>query len=214
MIKVMVVDDLPILRESLKFIIEQDSDIEVVGCAENGEEAFELCQSLTPDVVLMDLMMPVCDGVEGTRLIKTNYPLVKVLILTIYGDDEMVLQALKNGAEGYILKDIEPLQLCQAIKSLADGVAVIRQEALSTFMRRMKTMEKALFEYKEFIVEFSKKELDIIRLVAEGKTSKEIAEHLYFSEGTIKNTISSLLERLQLQDRTQLAVYAWKNGLI
>lgn len=214
MIKVLVVDDLPILRESLKFIIEQDPQIEVIGCAENGKEAFELCEKLAPDVVLMDLIMPVCNGVEGTLMIKTCYPFIKVLILTIYGDEENVVQALKNGADGYILKDIEPETLRQAIKNLAEGVAVIQQDALSTFIRQMDMMENSMVEHKRLIMEFSQKELDIIRLVVEGKTTKEIAGCLYFSEGTIKNTISKLLERLQLQDRTQLAIYAVKNKLV
>jgi DNA-binding NarL/FixJ family response regulator len=214
MVKVLVVDDLPILRESLKFIIEQDPQIEVVGCAENGKEAFELCEKLAPDVVLMDLMMPVCDGVEGTLIIKTRYPFIKVLILTIYGDDENVAQALKNGADGYILKDIEPDKLRRVIKNLADGVAVIQQDVLSTFIQQMDVMESFLVEHKRLIAEFSQKELDIIRLVVEGKNTKEIADCLHFSEGTIRNTISKLLERLQLQDRRQLAVYAMKNKLV
>ncbi len=214
MVKVLVVDDLPILRESLKFIIEQDPQIEVVGCAENGKEAFEFCEKLAPDVVLMDLMMPVCDGVEGTRMIKTRHPSIKVLILTIYGDDENIARALKNGADGYILKDIEPDKLRRAIKNLADGVAVLQQDVFSIFVQQMNMMESFLVEHKRLIAEFSQKELDIIRLVVEGKTTKEIAGCLHFSEGTIKNIISKLLERLQLQDRTQLAVYAMKNKLI
>lgn len=214
MVKVLVVDDQPILRESLKFIIEQDPEIGVVGCAANGKEAFELCQTTIPDVVLMDLMMPICDGVAGTELIKSKYPSVKVLILTVYGDHENVAKALKKGAEGYILKDIEPHGLRQAIKSMAEGVPVVHQDVLSGLIKRMDAIERALIEHKKFIVEFSGKELEIIRLIVEGKDNKEIASCMHFSEGNIKNTISKILDKLQLQDRTQLAVYALKNKLV
>lgn len=147
-------------------------------------------------------------------MIKTRHPSIKVLILTIYGDDENIARALKNGADGYILKDIEPDKLRRAIKNLADGVAVLQQDVFSIFVQQMNMMESFLVEHKRLIAEFSQKELDIIRLVVEGKTTKEIAGCLHFSEGTIKNIISKLLERLQLQDRTQLAVYAMKNKLI
>lgn len=214
MVRVLVVDDQPILRESLKFIIEQDPEIEVVGCAGNGNEAFEFCKTTVPDVVLMDLVMPICDGVMGTELIKSNYPDVRVLILTVYGDNENVVNALKKGAEGYILKDIDPHGLRQAIKSIAGGIPVVHQAALSGVIHRVNEMERTLLEHKRFIVEFSRKELEIIRLIVAGKNNKEIAACIHFSEGNVKNTISRILDKLNLQDRTQLAVYAVKNNLV
>src|SRR5690554_2342466 len=127
MIKVLIVDDQIILRESLKFIIEQDKDINVIGLAGNGKEAFSLCEQLNPDVVLMDIMMPKCDGVEGTRLIKSKYKEIKVIILTTFNDEGNVTRAIKNGADGYVLKDISPDQLILTVKSVFKGYSIMHQ---------------------------------------------------------------------------------------
>ena len=133
MIKVLIVDDQIILRESLKFIIEQDTDINVVGLAGNGAEAFSLCGKLKPDVVLMDIMMPDCDGVEGTRLIKSKYESIKVIILTTFNDEKNVSRAIKSGADGYVLKDISPEQLILAIKSVFNGFSIMQAKHLKYF---------------------------------------------------------------------------------
>ncbi|MDQ2085414.1 response regulator transcription factor [Herbivorax sp. ANBcel31] len=217
MIKVIIVDDQIILRESLKFIIEQDSDIEVVGLAGNGKEALSVCEQLSPDVVLMDIMMPQCDGVEGTELIKSKYDKIKVIILTTFNDEENVSKAIKNGADGYVLKDISPDELILAVKSVFRGFSIMHHSTLSTFAGNK---EKSNKKNKKSVktngtnVRLSKKELKILNLIVDGKNNKEIAKEMFITEGTVKNAISQMLDKLDLKDRTQLAVFAVKNNIL
>ncbi|NLI57129.1 MAG: response regulator transcription factor [Clostridium sp.] len=219
MIKVLIVDDQIILRESLKFIIEQDKDINVIGLAGNGKEAFSLCEQLNPDVVLMDIMMPKCDGVEGTRLIKSKYKEIKVIILTTFNDEGNVTRAIKNGADGYVLKDISPDQLILTVKSVFKGYSIMHQSTLNTFIdskdKEKKNKKTSANIKKEKVnVRLGKRELEILNLIVEGKNNKEIAETMFISEGTVKNTISHMLNKLNLKDRTQLAVFAVKNNIL
>lgn len=215
MIKVIIVDDQVILRESLKFIIEQDNDIEIVGCTGNGKDALDMCDELLPDIVLMDLIMPVCDGVKGTKLIKAKHSQIKVIILTTYSDDENVSRALKNGADGYILKDIKPTDLVTAIKSTVKGLGVIHQNAFSSIVRQFNISSKPgnVREPSQYI-DLTDRELSVIQLIVDGKGNKEIALDLYLTEGSIKNIVSGILSKLKLKDRTQLAVFAVKNNLV
>ncbi len=213
MIKVIIADDQKIIREGLKFIIEQDKDIEVLGFAGNGKEALEQCKTLVPDVVLMDIMMPDCNGVEGTKLIKEAMPSVKVIILTTFRDDENISAALKNGADGYVLKDIDTDELILTIKSVYKGLHVIHDNAFGVVKGKIsesKTTEKV----EKNTVPLTPREIEIVRLIVYGKSNKEIAASLFLSEGSIRNVISSILMKLELKDRTQLAVYAVKNDLI
>lgn len=136
MIKVLLVDDQAILREGIKRILEQDKDIKVVGCAENGKRALILCQQLMPDVVLMDIEMPICDGVEGTRLIKTKFKNIKVVILTVFNDDDRIQSALSNGADGYILKDIDEEKLILAVKGAAAGLGVMHMSTYNNVVKK------------------------------------------------------------------------------
>lgn len=215
MIKVLVVDDQVLFRESLKFLIEQDLEIEVVGCAANGIEAEKLCSELQPDLVLMDIMMPVANGVEGTQLIKAKHPAVKIMILTTFDDEENVAQALKNGAEAYILKDVKPEVLVLAIKSLAKGMPVMHQKVLMAMLKQLNGDEgppTVKFDLNRW--KLSHRELNVIQLIVDGKTNKEIAACLNFTEGSVKNIITVVLDKLNLKDRTQLAVFAIKNHLV
>lgn len=217
MIKVLIVDDQIILRESLKFIIEQDSDINVVGLAGNGKEALSMCEKLNPDVVLMDIMMPECDGVEGTRLIKSKYETIKVIILTTFNDEKNVSTAIKNGADGYVLKDISPDQLILAIKSVFKGFSIMQQSTLNTFAdsKEKRNNKKSItVKVKGVNIKLGKNELEILNLIVEGKSNKEMAETMFITEGTVKNTISHMLGKLNLKDRTQLAVFAVKNNIL
>lgn len=217
MIKVLIVDDQIILRESLKFIIEQDSDINVVGLAGNGKEALSMCEKLNPDVVLMDIMMPECDGVEGTRLIKSKYETIKVIILTTFNDEKNVSTAIKNGADGYVLKDISPDQLILAIKSVFKGFSIMQQSTLNTFAdsKEKRNNKKSItVKVKGVNIKLGKNELEILNLIVEGKSNKEIAETMFITEGTVKNTISHMLGKLNLKDRTQLAVFAVTNNIL
>lgn len=214
MINVLLVDDQVILRESLKFIIEQDSDIKVVGCCGNGRDALKMCDELLPDIVLMDIMMPGCDGVEGTKLIKSKYSSIKVLILTTFNDQENISKALKNGADGYILKDLKPDELILAIKSTSKGMGVFHQNAVDTFVNRMNSSEPAAKQQPTVEVDLTERELSIVQLIVDGKNNREIAAVLFISEGTVKNIITGILDKLGFKDRTQLAVFAVKNKLV
>jgi DNA-binding NarL/FixJ family response regulator len=207
------VDDHVMLRESIKFVIEQDEEIEVIGCAANGMEAFELCQQFLPDLVLMDIVMPVCDGIEGTRLIKTKYPDIKVIILTTFDDDENIVKAMQNGAEGYILKDLEPAELATVIKNTTRGLRVIHQNVFNTIIKQMMPAMAPAGEFKPGI-KLTDKEKIIINWVVKGKSNREIADIVALSEGRVKNIITEILAKLDLEDRTQLAVYAVRNNLV
>ncbi|TYQ15232.1 UNVERIFIED_CONTAM: LuxR family two component transcriptional regulator [Acetivibrio alkalicellulosi] len=215
MINVLLVDDQVILRESLKFIIEQDEDINVIGLAGNGNEALKLCEKLKPDVVLMDIMMPECNGVEGTKLIKSKFNTIKVIILTTFNDEENISKALKNGADGYVLKDLSPDELIMAVKSVSKGFSIMHHSALNTLTCKKEASQSSKPTVSPKIdVNLTDRELTIISLIVDGKSNKEIAETMFITEGTVKNTISHILDKLSLKDRTQLAVFAVKNNIV
>lgn len=215
MIRVLIADDQTMIRNGIKFIIEQDKEIEVVGCASNGREACELCEKLRPDVVLMDIVMPVCDGIEGTRLIKEKCGGTKVLILTTFNEDENVSRALKNGADGFMLKDIETEELLLTLKSIAKGLRVIHEDAFDAVVKQLDSGKKHP-EHRSVIPEghLSEREKTIIQLIVFGKNNREIAGELFLSEGSVRNMISAVLSKLNLKDRTQLAVFAVKNNIV
>jgi DNA-binding NarL/FixJ family response regulator len=217
MIKVMIVDDQDIVVEGIKSILEADPDIEVVGSANNGLDAVRLCEKLSPDLVLMDIIMPVCDGIEGTRLIKASFPDVKVLVLTTFSDEHNILEAIQNGADGYILKDIKPEELRFTVKNMAKGLSVIHQNVFQTLLKKVTIVDNAAAETGvngSIPFKLTEQELAIIQQIVFGKNNREIATEIYLSEGRVRNIITGILEKLQLKDRTQLAVYAVKNKLI
>ena len=209
MIKVVIADDIMILRQGLQAILELDKDIQVVGMATNGNEAYELCESIMPDIVLMDMRMPVFDGAYGTKKIKESYPQIKVLVLTTFDDDETIEGAIQSGADGYILKEMENEKIIQSVKSVCQGVNVFGQ---GVFLN-MRTKMKKPTVTSETVKTLTSKELEIIKCVVEGMDNKEIATTLFLAEGTVRNNISKLLEKLELKDRTQLAVFGVKNNL-
>lgn len=214
MIKVLIVDDHSIVREGIKCIIEQDPDIEVVGTAADGEEAFDMCGKLSPDVVLMDLTMPGRNGVEGTLLIKNNYESIKVIILTIFSDDENVTKALNNGADGYILKDIKPIELIITIKSVALGLSIMQKNTFSSVVKHISNCnDNPDLIQNRLEVKLSPREMDLLRLLADGRDNREIAANLFLSEGSVRNLISGVLRKLNLRDRIHLVIYAVKNGI-
>ena len=214
MIRIIIADDQPVIRDGLKFIIEQKEEFKVVGCAGNGIEAFELCKSLNPDIVLMDIVMPLCDGVEGTSLIKTKYPDIKIIILTTFSDEEKIAFALKNGASGYVLKDIESDELLLTIKSIHKGLRVLHETAYNVVLKNMAKSELANTGEKDDSPEFTRREIDINRLIVYGKSNKQIASNLYLSEGSVRNMISAILSKAGLKDRTQLAVFAMRKNIV
>lgn len=214
MIQVMIVDDDPLICESMKMILGLNEHIQVTGTAANGLEAVSLVRSGVPaDVVLMDIRMPGCDGVEGTRLMKEAAPDSKVLILTTFDDDEFIIEALRNGARGYLLKNISPERIIQGIRTVHDGDMLIHPDIARKLTELLRPSSPAhdghsmgwSSEYR-----LTPTEEQVVALIAEGMTNKEIAQRLYLSEGTIKNYVTDILGKLHLRDRTQIAIMYWK----
>lgn len=208
MINVVIADDVQILRAGLRAVLAQDSEIKVVGEAGNGKEAYELCVRLRPDVVLMDMRMPDFDGGYGTRKIKDTLEGVKVLVLTTFDDKETVDKAVSSGADGYILKEMDNDKIISSIKAVAGGINVFCNNIFQSIRREVAAPQDA----KNY--DLTEREIDFLRLICDGCDNKEIAAKLYLAEGTVRNGISRLLEKLKLKDRTQLAVFAIKNNLV
>lgn len=213
MIKIIIADDIPILCQGLKAILSQDKDIEVVGMAGNGLEAYQLTEKLLPDVVLMDMRMPEYDGEFGTRKIKESFPNIKVIILTTFDDEENISKAMSGGADGYLLKEMDNDTVIRSLKMVMDGISVFGSSATGTIQKRF-SQSSAVTSAPKQNIPLTDRELDIIRLIAEGMDNKEISSTLYLAEGTVRNNISKMLEKLSLKDRTQLAVYAIKNNIV
>lgn len=210
-IKILIVDDEKLIREGLKIMLSTFDDIDVIGTAENGYKALEICKSKEIDVVLMDIRMKDCDGVMGTRLIKEQFTKIKVIILTTFKDKEYIQDALKYGAFGYLLKDSSHEVIYEGIKTAYMGNMVVHPEvANEIFINSDYSINnKEIPKY-----DFSDKEIQIIKYIAEGLTNKEISEKLYLSEGTIKNNITNILSKVNLRDRTQIAIFAFKNRIV
>lgn len=215
-IKILICDDQSLFREALRTLLTAYSDLTVVGEASNGEEAIRLATSKSPDVVLMDLRMPVMDGVEATRRINQSAKDVKVIVLTTFDDDETVFEGLRAGAVGYLLKDVSSDKLVEAIRSANKGeyflLPSITAKVVSEFSRISKpTVRK---QESDLIDPLSPREIEILRIVASGASNKEIANMLFISEGTVKNHLSSILSKLGVRDRMQAILKAKELGLI
>ena len=217
MIKVLIVDDQELIRESLKVVLSVSGDIEVVDLVPSVSEALKSAAKNCPDVVLMDIRMPEMDGVEGTKLMKERYPKVKVVLLTTFDDDEYVFGALKNGASGYLLKGSSVSDLAKAIQIAHSGGAMLNPNIASKMISQFSDMAKRSSQIKVeegLTGDLSKSEWQIIQTVGQGMSNKEIARELCLSEGTVRNSISNILSKLNLRDRTQLAIWAVQNGVI
>ena len=217
MIKVLIVDDQELIRESLKVILNVSGDIEVADAVPSVAEALKSAARYRPDVVLMDIRMPGTDGVEGTKLIMDRYPRTKVIILTTFDDDEYVFGALKNGASGYLLKGSSVSDLSEAIRIAYTGGAMINPNIASKVIHQFSSMARGpsgIQVDKELTADISKSEWQIIRTVGSGMSNKEIAKELCLSEGTVRNSLSNILFKLDLRDRTQLAIWAVQTGVV
>jgi DNA-binding NarL/FixJ family response regulator len=212
MIKLLICDDQYVVREGLKAIFETDTDLQVVGTAADGAEALELIAQLQPDLVLMDLKMPVMNGVQATRHIRQKYPDIRILVLTTYDADEWVFDAIRSGAAGYLLKDTQREALIAAIKDTIAGKtpvdAAVAGKLFAQVVQGTPGPQSALID------SLTEREKDILRLLSAGLSNADIAARLYFSEGTVRNYISSILDKLGVADRTQAAVLALRCGLV
>lgn len=216
MIKVMLVDDQNLIRDGIKMILGLCEEIEVVEEAVNGKEAVEKAKKNKDiDVVMMDIKMPEMNGVEATKIIKEMKDSPKVVILTTFKDDEYLFEALKNGADGYILKDVKSDEIVEAIKTVHSGNMLLRSEMAEKILKFIdginKTEEKKEVSISGPYESLTQREVEIAVLISEGKSNKEISETLYITEGTVKNHLTRILAKLQLRDRTQLALYVNKH---
>jgi len=207
-IKVLIVDDHGVVREGLRAYLEVEPDITVVGEARDGQEGVRRAQELHPDVVLMDLVMPRMDGVEATARIKQQAPSIHVIVLTSFLDDDRVLPAIKAGATSYLLKDVAAPDLIRAIRAATAGQAQLHPEVARRLMQQVSSPRKP-----DAGAQLTDREREVLRLLAEGRSNKEIARLLVVSERTVKGHVSNILGKLGLQDRTQAALYAVRHGL-
>lgn len=211
LISVMLVDDHKVVRQGVRAFLQTQADLVVVAEAENGATAVALAAEHAPDVALMDLIMPGMDGVEATRRVKQVSPRTQVIVLTSYHEDEHIFPAIRAGALSYVLKDIEPGELATAVRKAAQGEAVLHPRVAARVVqeihgRRQETLNP--------FTELSERELEVIRLIADGLSNSDIAAALVISEKTVKSHVSNILSKLHLADRTQAAVYAWREGIV
>ena len=214
-IHLLLVDDQRLMRDGLRILLELEPDLEVVGEADNGAEALEAYRQLAPDVVLMDIRMPVMDGVEATRRLRAEHPEAKIIILTTFDDNEYVFEGLRAGALGYLLKDVSGEELAAAIRVVAAGGSMIEPSVARKVVAEFARLAPASPESKNELIEpLSEREIEILKLVSQGLTNKEIAAKLYLAEGTVKNYVTSILQKINARDRTQAALRARESGLL
>ena len=212
-IKVMLVDDEQLIRSGLKIMLETYPDIEVIHQAGNGREAFECCKKEVPDVVLMDIRMPVSTGIEGTKLIKEAYPEVKIVMVTTFQDTEYIVEAMQYGASGYLLKDSSYEAIYDGIKVALSGKVVMDATVSEKLVMQSKAPASSTEKTDISSFGLTEREIELIRLVSQGLNNKEISEALFLSEGTVKNNISTILSKLALRDRTQLVIFAYDHHI-
>jgi two-component system, NarL family, response regulator LiaR len=210
-ISVLLVDDHAMVRQGVRAFLGTQADIAVVGEAGSGEEAIQLAAQHIPDVILMDLIMPNMDGVEATRRVKQVSPRSQIVVLTSYHEDEHIFPALKAGALSYILKDVSAEELASAVRKAAAGEAVLHPRVAA---RLIKELQGRRAEALNPFTELSERELEVLKLIADGMSNAEMAGKLVLSEKTVKGHVSNILSKLHLADRTQAAVYAWREGVV
>ncbi|MTI59587.1 MAG: response regulator transcription factor [Firmicutes bacterium] len=210
MINTIIVDDQPIVRDGIKMILSLDDKINILGEAENGKQVLEMIPIKIPDVILMDIRMPVMNGVEATKLIKEKYSDIKIIILTTFNEDEFIFNGLKNGADGYILKDSDSDVLIDAIKTAYKGNILLNPDVTKKILNSLNNdtnnENKSLKDDKK-LKSLTDREMDVAKLVAAGKSNKSISKKLFLTEGTVKNYVTKIMGKLELNNRTELALY-------
>lgn len=212
-VRVLIIDDHPLVREGLRKVLELEEDIEVIDEAGDGQGAINMARRLQPDIILMDINMPGTNGVEATRVIKREFPQIGIIALTIHEDEEYVLELVRAGVSGYVLKDIVPSKLVETIRTVAAGDSVIDPSItrmLFTELNRLTRRRQAKEEWETL----TEREMDILKLMTQGQSNKEIAVELSISEKTVKNHITSIFRKLQVEDRTQAVLFAIKHHLV
>ncbi|GEQ32772.1 response regulator [Marinilactibacillus psychrotolerans] len=210
MIDILIAEDQVLVRQGLKMMLETEAEFRVVAEASNGKEAVEWCERKSFDLVLLDIRMPEMNGLEAGKIIRNQHPQTIILMLTTFNDEEYALEALKNKANGYLLKDGDSFELIKSVKSALNGGLVIQDHVAARVMPTLLDRQPTNEPVNRFLTH---RELDIIKKIGEGKNNQEIADTLYLSVGTVKNHISSILTKLELRDRTQIAIYALKHKI-
>jgi NarL family two-component system response regulator LiaR len=210
-VTVVIVDDHQVVRQGVRAFLDAQPDMIVVGEADSGENAIEIASNQAPDVILMDLIMPGMDGIEATRRIKKMSPHSRIIILTSYHEDEHIFPAIRAGALSYVLKSIGPEELADVVRKAAVGEAVLNPQVAA---RLVQEYQGARMDAPNPFVELTDRELEVLRLIAEGNRNADIAKQLVISEKTAKNHVSNILSKLHLADRTQAAVFAWREGIM
>ncbi len=214
MIRVLICDDQTVVREGLAAILGTDPEIEIEGLASNGREALELVEEIQPDVVLMDLKMPVMNGVQATQHLSRSHPDVQILVLTTYADDQWVLDAIRAGAAGYLLKDTRRDALLDAVKGTVAGRTYLDPTIAGMLTRKVSSAPDPVPSARSRLEDFTEREQEVLYLLAQGHSNPEIADRLHLARGTVRNYVSAILQKLGVSDRTQAAVVAVQHGLL
>jgi DNA-binding NarL/FixJ family response regulator len=211
MTEIMIVDDQAMVREGLRLILSLHEEIDIVGEAANGEELLALLRNMLPDVILMDIRMPVMDGIDTLKIVKETYPSVKVIILTTFNEDEYIFNGLKFGADGYILKDSNSKEIIKAINAACEGNMLLHSQVSSKISKVLQSMDHTSFDQNRIKEQLGNmltpREIEVVELIMQGKSNKQIGNALFLTEGTVKNYISRILDKLELNNRTELVLY-------
>ncbi|PKM83494.1 MAG: DNA-binding response regulator [Firmicutes bacterium HGW-Firmicutes-13] len=209
-IKVMVADDHSLVRQGIKKVLELEPAIRVIGETTNGKDTIALAKKLQPDIILMDINMPQLNGIEATKIIKEEMPHIKILVLTIHDDEEYVYEMVRSGASGYLLKDVDPGKLVESILRIYEGKSIIHHSVTAKLLQEFNRLSNPA---KDSAIDLTSREQEVLKLIAQGCSNKEIANLLYISEKTVKNHVYNIFRKIDVTDRTQAALYAIKNHL-